>query len=224
MGKPDQTEIRLLILDGLQKGARRSIQPMRYARQQALAAFQQGSHVNWLGGHALEVGLESGLEIRGHTWRQHLHLGKAEGLLHPWPHDHGSHRMHRATHDGRRFDLRARTAATGHQAIDRPALTRRGLHLQFQRPGTQRIGQPPERFGDQLRIPGVIVHRQPGQIDVHRQARQIVFEQFDRRAALECKARLQGQHRQDLDQQPHAVRVAPVPVVKPGAHRGLPAR
>ena len=72
MGQPDQTEIRLLILDGLQKGARRPIQPMRYACQQAPAAFQQGSHLDRLQGHALEMSLEPGLEICRHTRCQHF--------------------------------------------------------------------------------------------------------------------------------------------------------
>ena len=132
--------------------------------------------------------------------------------------------MHRATHDRRRFDLHARTATTGYEAIDHPSLTHRGLHLQFQRPGAQRIGQPTKRTSDQLCIFGIVVHRQPRQINVHRQARQIMLEQVDGGATLEREARLLRQHRQDLDQQPHPVRVAPVQMVKPGAHRGLPAR
>jgi len=33
--------------------------------------------------------------------------------------------------------------------------------------GAQHVGQPTQRFGDQLRIFGIVVHRQPGQIDVN---------------------------------------------------------
>lgn len=65
MGEPDQAEIRLLILEGLKKGARQFIQPMRYARQQVLAAFQQRNHADRLGRHALEMGLEASLESVG---------------------------------------------------------------------------------------------------------------------------------------------------------------
>jgi hypothetical protein len=132
--------------------------------------------------------------------------------------------MHRAAHHRRRLDLHARAATAGHQASDRPALTRRGLYLQLQRPGTHYIRQSPQCFGNQPRVLGIVMHRQPSQVDIHRQARQIVLEQVDGGAALQRKARLLRQHRQDLDQQPHAVGVAPVPLVKPGAHQGLPAR
>ncbi|MNM94593.1 hypothetical protein D3C81_1070030 [compost metagenome] len=155
---------------------------------------------------------------------QHLHLGEAECLLHPRAHHHSAHRMHHAAHHRRRLDLHARAAAASHQPRDRPCtLARRGLHLQLPRAGAQHICQSPEGFGNQLRILGVVVDRQPGQIYVHRQARQVVLEEVDGRAALERKARLLREHRQDIDQQPHPVGVAPIPMVRPGAHRGLPA-
>lgn len=109
--------------------------------------------------------------------------------------------MHRTAHDRRRLDLHACTATANHQSCDGPStLARRCLNLSLQRAGSQRFGQTPERFRDQPRILDVAIDRQPGQINVHRQARQIVLKQVDSRAALERKARLLRQLGKNLDQ------------------------
>ena len=44
-----------------------------------------------------------------------------------------------------------------------------------------------------------------GQVDVHRIARQILHEQIDCRAAVNCKTFFRRNNRDDAEQQPHAL-------------------
>ncbi len=69
--------------------------------------------------------------------------------------------------------------------------------LQAQRWCRKALGDLRQRFGDLKRVGIEVLHRQPCEVDVNRQARKIVLEQVDRGAALQCEPMLGIQVRKD---------------------------
>lgn len=122
--------------------------------------------------------------------------------------------MHGAAHHRRGFDLHLGALATDDESADRArALRGRRTHLQPQRRRRHPPGDTLQCLGDLRRIRVEILRRQPREVDIDRQARQIVFEQIDGGAALQRGTRLAVELREDGDEQGDPVGVAPIQAV-----------
>lgn len=125
-----------------------------------------------------------------------------------------------AAQDGRHFDLNALSAAAHLKLCG--ALTRSPGE---QSPRTaQRClnsgAKSMQCFVDVAQTISTTLDRQLGEIDVHRQPRQVADKEVDRGPALECKAGFPADKRQQLDQQDHL----PVERIISAQHRNAPAR